>query len=277
MTRPATARSTPTMHIGTQGWNYAAWMGSFYPDGTRVGEFLSIYARAFHTVEVDSTFYAVPPVATVRGWRDRTPPNFVFALKLPQSVTHEGRLRDPEGITEQFFDRVRELGPKLGPVLVQLGPDLGPEELPALVSFLPRLPRDVRVAIEFRSRGWMTPGVLALLREQGVAAALVDGPWVPRRWMLELAQHPTASFHYIRWMGPNRDLVDHSRIQVDRVPELERWRDALETLPPTVTDVYAYSSNYFAGHAPRTARDFQELVGERSVDPEMLGEQMRLF
>lgn len=270
-------RSTPTMHIGTQGWNYAAWMGSFYPDGTRVGEFLSIYARAFHTVEVDSTFYAVPPVATVRGWRDRTPSNFVFALKLPQAVTHEGRLRDPEGITEQFFDRVRELGPKLGPVLVQLGPDLGPEELPALVSFLPRLPRDLRVAIEFRSRGWMTPGVLALLREQGVAAALVDGPWVPRRWMLELAQHPTASFHYIRWMGPNRDLVDHSRIQVDRVPELERWRDALETLPPTVTDVYAYSSNYFAGHAPRTARDFQELVGERSVDPEMLGEQMRLF
>ena len=270
-------RSTPTMHIGTQGWNYAAWMGSFYPDGTRVGEFLSIYARAFHTVEVDSTFYAVPPVATVRGWRDRTPSNFVFALKLPQAVTHEGRLRDPEGITEQFFDRVRELGPKLGPVLVQLGPDLGPEELPALVSFLPRLPRDLRVSIDFRSRGWMTPGVLALLREQGVAAALVDGPWVPRRWMLELAQHPTASFHYIRWMGPNRDLVDHSRIQVDRVPELERWRDALETLPPTVTDVYAYSSNYFAGHAPRTARDFQELVGERSVDPEMLGEQMRLF
>lgn len=266
-----------TLHIGTQGWNYSAWVGGFYPDGTRAGDFLRVYARAFRTVEVDSTFYAVPSQAAVRAWRERTPAEFIFALKLPQAVTHEGRLRDPTGVTEQFFDRVRELGPKLGPVLVQLGPDLGPEELPALVSFLPRLPSDVRVAIEFRSRGWMTPGVLALLREHDIAAALVDGPWVPRRWMLELALRPTARFHYIRWMGPNRDLVDHSRIQADRLPELERWRDAVQALPSGVADVYAYSSNYFAGHAPRTARDFQELMGERSVDPDMLGEQMRLF
>lgn len=267
----------PTLHIGTQGWNYAAWLGPFYPDGTRPADFLSVYARAFHTVEVDSTFYAVPPVATMRGWRDRTPAGFIFALKLPQSVTHEARLRDRDGTTELFFERARELGSKLGPVLVQLGPDFGPDELPALVDFLPRLPDDIRVAIEFRSRGWMTPGVLALLKEHRVAVALVDGPWMPRRWTLELAARPTADFHYIRWMGPNRDLVDHSRIQVDRLPELRRWLGALETVPDSVTDVYAYSSNYYAGHAPRTARDAQELFGVASVDPEMLGEQMRLF
>ncbi|MGI9090705.1 MAG: DUF72 domain-containing protein [Gemmatimonadaceae bacterium] len=265
------------LHIGTQGWNYSAWSGSFYPYETRPADYLSTYARAFDTVEVDSTFYAVPPSSTVRGWYDRTPHNFVFALKFPQTVTHEGRLRDTSGTTEIFFERVRELGHKLGPVLVQLGPDFGPEELPAMVDFLPRVPYDLRVAMEFRARGWMTPGVLALLRDHGIAVALVDGPWVPRRWMLELALRPTATFCYIRWMGRNRDLVDHSRIQVDRSRELARWSEAIADIPESVTDVYAYTSNYFAGHAPRSARDIQEMLGVPSVDPEMLGEQMRLF
>lgn len=265
------------IHIGTQNWNYSAWAGVFYPDGTRLTDYLPTYARAFGTVEVDSTFYAVPSAPTVRGWYDRTPPEFIFALKLPQSVTHESRLRDADGVTELFFERVRELREKLGPVLVQLGPDFGPEELPALVDFLPRLPSDVRVAVEFRARGWITPGVLALLRDHGIAVALVDGQWVPRRWMIELASRPTAAFHYVRWMGPNRNLVDHSRIQVDRSRELARWVEALLSVPGTVPDIYGYMSNYFAGHAPRSARDLQEMLGIASVDPDMLGDQMRLF
>ncbi|HEV2641621.1 MAG TPA: DUF72 domain-containing protein [Candidatus Elarobacter sp.] len=267
----------PALRIGTQGWNYQAWLGGFYPDGTRAGDFLSVYARAFDTVEVDSTFYAVPAVSTLRGWYDRTPPGFVFALKFPQAVTHEARLRDVDGTTATFFERARELRDKLGPILVQLGPDFGPEELPALVEFLPSVPRDLRVAIEFRVRAWMTPGVLALLRDHGIAVALVDGSWVPRRWMIELASRPTATFHYIRWMGPNRNLVDHSRIQVDRSRELALWSEAILDLPDSVTEVYGYTSNYYAGHAPRTARDIQEMLGMRTVDPDMLGDQMRLF
>jgi len=268
---------TTALHIGTQGWNYSAWSGVFYPDGTRTADFLPIYARAFGTVEVDSTFYAVPAAATVRGWYDRTPQDFIFALKLPQAVTHESRLRDVDGTTDLFFERARELRDKLGAVLVQLGPDFGPEELPALVDFVPRLPRDIRVAIEFRARGWMTPGVLALLRDHGVAVALVDGQWIPRRWMIELVARPTASFHYIRWMGPNRDLVDHSHVQVDRTRDLEQWAEAIGKVPDDVRDVYGYMSNYFAGHAPRSAKDLQEMLGMDSVDPDTLGEQMRLF
>ena len=265
------------LHIGTQGWNYSAWAGVFYPDETRPADYLATYARAFSTVEVDSTFYAVPAASALRSWYERTPPGFIFALKLPQAVTHEARLRDVDGTTDLFFERARELQDKLGPVLVQLGPDFGPEELPALVAFVPRLPRDVRVAIEFRARGWMTPGVLAFLRDYGIAVALVDGQWIPRRWMLELVSRPTASFHYIRWMGPNRNLVDHSRIQVDRTRELARWVDAIATVPEGVGDVYGYVSNFFAGHAPRSARQVQEMLGLTAVDPEMLGEQMRLF
>lgn len=266
-----------SIRIGTQGWNYDAWLGSFYPIGTRTADTLTVYARAFGTVEVDSTFYAVPAASAVRGWADRTPEGFVFALKAPQALTHEQRLRDDTGITELFFDRVRELGNKLGPVLVQLPPDFGPVELPALVEFLPRIPREVRVAIEFRNRGWLSEGVLALLAEYGVAVALVDGRWIPRRWMLELAARPTADFAYIRWMGPNRDLVDYSRIQVDRSRELEKWRAALGNMADRVADVYGYVANHFAGHAPATARQIQAMVGQEAVDPEMLGDQMSLF
>jgi len=120
------------IRIGTQGWNYPAWVGPFYPSGTRASEFLSTYARAFRVVEVDSTFYAVPDANAVRAWRERTPDDFTFALKMPKQVTHELRLRDAEEIVNDFLARARELGTKLGPILLQMGPDFSPEELPAL-------------------------------------------------------------------------------------------------------------------------------------------------
>ncbi|HEY0970693.1 MAG TPA: DUF72 domain-containing protein [Gemmatimonadales bacterium] len=266
-----------TIQIGTQGWNYDAWVGSFYPTGTRSADFLSVYARAFRTVEVDSTFYATPASRTVRGWYERTPPGFTFALKLPQEITHERRLRDAEDATALFFDRARELEDRLGPVLVQLGPDFGPEELPALAEFLPLLPRDVRVAVEFRQRGWIQEGVLALLAGHGVALALSDGKWIPRRQLLALAAHPTADFAYVRWMGPDRSLTDFSRIQVDRSREVEAWSTALWGLSQRVRSVYGYVNNHFAGHSPATARDLQRLLGQKPVDPGELGEQMTLF
>jgi uncharacterized protein YecE (DUF72 family) len=265
-------------HVGTQGWNYDAWAGPFYPDGTRAVDFLSIYSRAFQTVEVDSTFYAIPAATTIRGWYDRTPADFIFALKLPQEVTHEQRLRDTTGVTQEFFDRARELGPKLGPVLVQLGPDFEPGELPALVDFLGKIPEDVRVAIEFRHRGWITDGVLALLRERNVALTLVDGRWIPRKTMLSLARRPTADFAYIRWMGPNRDLVDFSRIQVDRTRELEQWVAAIGDLADNgVKEVFAYVANHFSGHSPATAREVQAMLGQDPVSPDRLGDQLAFF
>ncbi|MFL5549006.1 MAG: DUF72 domain-containing protein, partial [Gemmatimonadaceae bacterium] len=225
------------IRIGTQGWNYEAWVGPFYPTGTRPSDFLTVYSRAFDSVEVDSTFYASPATTTIRSWVDRTPKGFVFALKLPQEVTHEQRLRDVTGASETFFERVRELGDKLGPILVQTGPDFQPGELPALVDFIGRVPRDLRFAIEFRHRGWITDGVLALLQEHNIALALVDGRWIPRKLMLNLATRPTADFAYIRWMGPNRDLVDYARVQVDRSPEVDAWTDAIEVMAEKVSHV----------------------------------------
>jgi uncharacterized protein YecE (DUF72 family) len=266
--------------IGTQGWNYTAWVGPFYPPGTRPAEFLSMYARAFRTVEVDSTFYAIPAAKVVRGWAERTPDGFIFALKMPQEVTHERRLRDADDVVAEFLDRARELGPKLGPILVQMGPDFSPDDLPALERFVPRLPRDLRFAVEVRQGKWMRPQVLpdllALLAEHGAALALSDGRWIPRETMTELAERPTADFHYVRWMGPNRDITDYSHLQFDRSAEIASWSDVLKRAALT-TDVYGFFNNHFAGHSPANAREMQSLLGERPVDPATLGEQISLF
>jgi uncharacterized protein YecE (DUF72 family) len=265
------------IHIGTQGWNYDAWVGPFYPQGTRPSDFLTVYARAFDSVEVDSTFYASPATTTLRGWVERTPKTFIFALKMPQEITHEQRLRDVTGASELFFERVRDLGDKLGPILVQTGPDFQPGELPALVEFIARVPSDLQVAIEFRNRGWITDGVLALLRERNIALALIDGRWIPRKLMLNLAAKPTADFAYIRWMGPNRDLVDYSRVQVDRSHEIDKWTEAIGELSDKVDRIYGYVNNHFSGHSPAAAREFQARLGQTPVDPDLLGEQMSLF
>jgi uncharacterized protein YecE (DUF72 family) len=252
-------------------------VGPFYPSGTRAADYLGVYGRAFPTVEVDSTFYAIPAARTVRGWAGRTPPEFTFALKLPQEITHENRLRDSADAAALFFDRARELGPKLGPILMQLGPDFAPTELPALAAFLPLVPRDIRLAVEFRQRGWIHDGILALLAEHNVAVALVDARWIPRKTMIQLATRPTSDFAYLRWMGPNRDIVDYSRVQVDRTREIEAWVAAIATFPAKVRDIYGYVNNHFAGHSPSSARELQRLLGQRPVEPDELGEQMSLF
>ncbi|HEX6316353.1 MAG TPA: DUF72 domain-containing protein [Gemmatimonadaceae bacterium] len=251
-------------------------MGPFYPLGTRPVDFLRVYARAFDTVEVDATFYAIPPAATLRDWASRVGPDFQFALKLPQEISHEHRLRNVSATLEQFVDRARELGPKLGPILVQLGPDFAPNELPALASFLPLLPRDLRVAVEFRQRGWIHDGVIALLAEHNVALALTDARWIPRKNMLALAERPTADFTYIRWMGPDRDIVDYSRVQVDRSREIEAWARVIPSIAARVS-VYGYFNNHFAGHSPASAREFQVRLGQPAVAPSQLGEQLSLF
>lgn len=276
---PATPPQAASSHVlvGTQGWNYDAWVGPFYPGGTRPADFLSVYSRAFATVEVDSTFYAIPAAKTVQGWARRTPEGFTFALKLPQEITHERRFRDAADVAELFFERARELGSRLGPVLIQLGPDFGPAELPALAKFLPTLPRDIRFAVEFRQRGWIHDGILALLAEHGVSLALSDGKWIPRKQMQALADRPTADFLYVRLMGPNRDIVDYSRVQVDRTREVESWSEVLWNAAIQARTCYVYVNNHFAGHSPATARDLQRLLRQEPVAPSRLGEQLLLF
>ena len=158
-----------------------------------------------------------------------------------------------------------------------MGPDFAPAELPALAAFLPALPRDLKVAVEFRQRAWINDGILALLAEHHVALALVDARWIPRSVMLKLADRPTADFAYLRWMGPNRDIVDFSRVQHDRSKEIDAWVKAMPAIAKRVKTIHGYANNHFSGHAPATVRELQRQLGQVVVAPAQLGEQLTLF
>lgn len=268
------------IRIGAQGWNYEDWVGGFYPRRTRASEFLDLYGKAFDTVEVDSTFYAIPSEASIKSWVARSPEGFVYSLKLPQQITHEQRLRDSAEVLERFCLQARGLGDKLGSVLVQLPPDFSPRSWPALEKFIPLLPSDLRFAVEFRDQAWVSDPfvdqVLELFAAHGVALALVDSKWIPRQFSLRLADRPTAPFAYVRWMGP-RELTDFSRVQINRDQEFHEWAKAFAELRQRVEIIYGYFNNHYQGHSPGSANHFKQLIGLAVVEPESLVTQPSLF
>ncbi len=267
------------IHVGTQGWNYESWVGSFYPPGTRPANMLGVYARAFPTVEVDSTAYGIPSDHAVQSWRAHVPPGFVFTLKIPQEITHERRLRDSTVLLRRFVERVSPLGRALGPLLVQLSPGFRASDAnrAMLKDFVAALPEDRRWAIEFRHAGWMTPATFELLKSRTVAAVLVQGRWIRREVMAEVALEPTADFAYVRWMGLDRRLTDFSRPHLDCSDDRAWWAELLQSLRSRVSTVFGYFSNYYEGHAPHSARELQRVVGEQPVPPDRLREQGELF
>jgi uncharacterized protein YecE (DUF72 family) len=278
------------VRVGCQGWNYDDWVTPpasarpvFYPTGTRAEHMLDAYARAFDTVEVDSTFYAAPSDSTYDAWARRTPDGFAFALKLPRRVTHEEALRG-EGAAralEEFCRGARRLGPKLAAVLVQLPPQFEAtrDNLRALSEFLPLLPADIRFAVEFRDPFWFEEELLVPVSLQpNVSLALVEGPWATRErvWRAAASILDTADFVYVRWMG-ERDLTRFDTVQRPREANLERWAAAVERLRERVPSVFAYFSNFYEGHAPASANKLKRLLGEPVVGPEDLENQPSLF
>ncbi len=272
--------------IGCQGWNYDDWVTPpaaaqhvFYPHGTRTVDMLELYARAFDTIEVDSTFYAVPARSTIALWAQRTPPGFTFSLKLPQAITHEAALRaSGDEILTAFCTTARRLKDKLGATLVQLPPQFEAtvENVAALRRFLPRLPRDVRFAVEFRHNSWTQVEFAELLAQHNVAVALVEGPWLARRTLWQMVAAASADFAYVRWMGA-RDLTRFDVEQRSRDENLNLWREAITRLCARVPTVYAYFSNYYEGHAPASANKLKRLLGQAVVAAADLADQSSLF
>lgn len=271
-------------HVGCQGWNYDDWVTGpgervFYPQGTRASDMLEAYARVFETIEVDSTFYAIPPTTTFEGWAKRTPPGFTFSLKLPQAITHElGLGAGSAALLEEFCERARALRDKLASVLIQLPPqfELTRENGLSLRDFLPRLPRDIRFSIEFRSRDWLKETVFDFLAEHNVSAALVEGQWLAPEDNHRLAEHPTADFTYIRWMGA-RNLTRFDLVQRPQDENLHEWSQTIERLAKRVSHVYAYFSNFYEGHAPSSANKLKRLLGQPVTELADLEDQPSLF
>jgi len=259
-----------SIRVGTSAFTAAGWETGFYPAGMKPAEYLAYYATRFSTVEVDSTFYRTPALSTVKGWYAKTPKDFVFALKVPQVITHEKILADCESDLKHFLETASALGDKLGPILFQFGYfnrtvfKSQAEFLARLKPFLAKLPRDFEFALEIRNKTWIDTRLVDLLRQHGVAMALIDQSWVPRPWEFkERMDLLTADFTYVRLLGDRKGIEEITKswdkIVVDRKREMKTWVDYLRPIKARGVTIFVYINNHYTGFAPATVEKFLEL------------------
>ncbi len=242
--------------VGTSGWNYEGWKGSFYPEKLPRTKWLEYYTRNFQTIEVNATFYHEMRKSTYKKWREGTPDGFCWAVKANRFITHIKRLRDVAEPLKRFFGSASVLGDKLGPVLFQLPPSLGfdravLEEFCASLHDAARssagLPEGVRCAIEPRHESWMQDEALACLRELGFGFCISDtGGRYP------YTEAVTSDFAYIRLHGPTTLYASSYS-----GPELERWAARIAALDK---DAYIYFDNSVMAYAPTNALELKRLA-----------------
>ena len=205
------------VHVGTSGYSYPEWRGTFYPERFPPARMLAHYAERFHTVELNNTFYRMPTAKTIAAWDQDTPPGFVFALKVPRRITHIARLRDVDRPFRYLLDTVGALGLKLGPLLLQLPPTLR-KDAARLGDCLALVPPGVRMAVEFRHASWLDDGVYGILRAWNVALCVAD---------TEAGTTPvvvTADFGYLRFR--DRAYAREELLGWAATARRAAWRDA---------------------------------------------------
>lgn len=224
--------------VGTSGWQYADWRGGFYPDRLPTRRWFEYLLGQFRTVELNVTFYRLPPRTVFEGWRERSPPDAVIAVKASRYLTHVRRLRDPSEPVARLMERVTGLGDKLGPLLVQLPPDL-PVDLDGLDATLAAFPAGTRVAVEPRHPSWWVDEARDLLRSHGAASV-----WADRREADAGPLWRTAGFGYLRFhQGAGRPSPRYRRAR------LVSWAERVVAAYDEDTDVFAYFNNDPGGAA----------------------------
>jgi len=265
----------PLLLIGTSAFNANGWPGTFYPAGMKSTQYLTYYASQFQTVEIDSTYYGTPAPSTVENWYRRTPPDFLFAAKIPQIVTHEKALLNCEPEFDEFLSTISLLKEKLGPLLFQF-PQFhkyefnGPGEfLLRLRSFLQRATQrtNTRFAVEIRNQPWLTSQLTGLLAEFNVALALTDTSFLPRPWEYhEKINLLTADFTYVRWLGDRKAIelltTTWDKLILDRRTDLTQWAQLFRQFLAQHIKVYTYANNHYAGNGPQTITLFRQLLAE---------------
>ena len=245
-----------TVYVGTSGWQYQSWRGRFYPKPLKQPEWLQYFAERFRTVEVNNTFYRLPERDVFEKWSERTPDDFVIAPKMSRYLTHIKRLREPEEPVARFLDRAEPLGRKLGPVLIQLPPQLG-IETERLESLVHILPSRVRWAIEFRHASWFVDEVRDLLAESNIAFCLADRGSRPITPIWK-----TSDWGYVRFHGGTGSPEScYGR------SALRGWVRRLGDLWTGDDDVFVYFNNDTGGCAVRDARVLAALVESAGYDP----------
>jgi uncharacterized protein YecE (DUF72 family) len=248
------------------GWSYPDWRGPFYALGTPDARLLAEYATVFDAIELDTTFYASPKETTLAQWDRQTPMGFKFSAKAPRLITHDLRLIGPEAVREaRDFGRLLQagLGEKLGRLILQLPPDLGPGEARNLLAFADGLAGDALPwTIELRESGWQQTQIAAQLAERKIDLATTDRVAVPG-----------APLTYLRLLGEENSVARFDQRVLLRDAELDDWAEKLRAASGTV---FVHVRNYYEGHAPATLFALRKRLGLANPTPPGQ-QQMSLF
>jgi uncharacterized protein YecE (DUF72 family) len=232
------------IHVGTSGYNYPEWRGTFYPEKLPAKQMFGYYADRFRTVEINYTFYRMPTPRTIDGWQAQSCEGFTYALKAPRRITHDRRLVGAGELVEFFCQTARGLGPHLGPLLFQLAPTFK-ADLPRLAAFLALIPSDLRPAFEFRHESWLTDEVFRLLADHRAALCIAD--FGDRTTPLVA----TARHGYFR-------LRDEGYTPAD----LQRWVNQARAHEADWDDLFVYFKHEEEGKGPEFAAAFRALLGQ---------------
>ena len=275
--------SMGTLRVGASSWSFPDWRGVFYPPRTPADRQLSFYATKFNSVEINTSFYALPAPRTLLRWLESAPAEFTFSLKAPREISHEKQLLDVEQVTGAYLDIVRCLGHRAAPGLLQFPAAVSRRRAGRrLANFVDRLAgaaAEIPLSVEVRAIDLMTPAFARFLMERRIGFVVVERAGQPDTyadWQAAAeSAGPSLPLH-IRLIGQDRDpLPDDKMIRRPQDELLDRWARRIADALLAGRDVFCYVHNPFEGHAPETVRRLRARVGEHlplpAWNPEIAG------
>jgi uncharacterized protein YecE (DUF72 family) len=230
--------------VGTSGFQYAEWKGTFYPEDLSTAKMLPYYAERLSTTEINYTFRRIPSAKSIQTWWDATPERFKFSLKAPQKVTHFAKLRNCGDTLRYFYQVISDLEAKLGVVLFQLPPAFK-KDAALLATFLEDVPPGMRAAFEFRHASWFDDEIFALLKSKNIALCLADSE------NLATPIVATADYGYLRLRREDYHAAD-----------VARWAETIKAQKDGWADAFVYFKHEESGIGPKLATQLRELLGE---------------
>lgn len=241
------------IHIGTSGWSYKYWVGRFYPEKSNSEQQFKFYAKHFDTVEINNSFYKLPPRSVFENWYENSPKNFLFVVKANRFITHMLKLTKPQEPIARLFNSIDALNEKLGPILFQLPPKWK-VNANRFREFLEALPKGNRYVFEFRNETWYNNEVYQIMRDYNCGFCIY-----------ELAGHIspmeiTADFVYLRLHGPTEFKYQGSYSD----DALKKWAKQCMEWKKEKKDVYVYFDNDHEANAPFNAITLKRIVEQSS-------------
>ena len=234
--------------IGTSGFQYTEWKGTFYPEDLPAAKMLPFYAERLSSTEINYTFRRIPSAKTIQGWWEATPESFKFSLKAPQKITHFAKLRGCADTLRYFCQVVADLESKLGVVLFQLPPAFK-KDAALLASFLEEIPPGMRAAFEFRHESWLDDEVFALLKNKNVALCIAESE------KLSTPIVATADYGYLRLRREDYGSAD-----------MLRWAQAIREKSGVWSDAFVYLKHEESGVGPKLAGELRELLSRNAAE-----------